>query len=463
MKKENLFVFLLENRYVILEILWEYNRKDIKEVQRLKKHSKNKRHPRITLVSLGVCVGLLCGMISGCDSAEKELPKINLSLWCAEEDHTVLQKMADTFQQKYKAEADINITISEEAETTCRDTVLGNPEEAADVFSFAGDQFGALYRAGALLEVTENANDIIDACGGDSSTTAQSAMVDGKLYAYPATASNGYFMYYNTAYYTEADVLTLDRMLQIAAEHGKKLSMDFTSGWYIYSFFEGAGLSVEMRKDAITNDCNWNAKDTKYTGVQVAQAMLDIASHEGFSNITTEDFQKGVQNGSIIAGISGAWDAKIVEKAWGNRYAATKLPTYTLAGDQVQMHSFAGYKLLGVSAYTKHPEWAMRLAEWITNEENQELRFDERGERPANAKIASSSKVQAAPAMAALQAQSPYGHLQDVADTFWTPTYLFGTVIGAKNPDGTDLQALLDQMVDGITASPKDAAGEVTS
>lgn len=429
----------------------------------MKIYYKHRRNPVKKLVSLVICVTFICSLLTGCGSAQEELPEVNLSLWCAREDHALLQEMSDAFQKEYEKEADIHITISEESESTCRDTVLENPEAAADVYAFAGDQFGALYRAGALLEVTEGAEKIIDACGGESADAVQSVMADGKMYAYPATASNGYFMYYNTAYYSEEDVLTLDRMMQVAAEHNKKLSMDFTSGWYIYSFFRGAGLSVEIGEDASTNVCNWNAKDTTYTGLQVAQAMLDIANNEGFLNITTEEFQEGVKNGSIIAGISGAWDAKLIEETWGNHYAATKLPTYTLADDQVQMHSFVGYKMLGVSAYTEYPEWAMRLAGWITNDENQELRFDQRGERPVSMKIAGLSKVQSAPAMAALQEQSSYGHLQNVADTFWTPTYLFGTVIGAKNPDGTDLQALLDQMVDGITAFPEDAAGEVTS
>lgn len=119
------------------------------------------------------------------------------------------------------------------------------------------------------------------------------------------------------------------------------------------------------------------------------------------------------------------------------------------------MHSFTGFKLLGVNANVKQPEWAMRLANWITNEKNQELRFEMRGERPANVKAASSAKVESDPVMAALNEQSEFGHLQNVADTFWTPTHLFGTEIAAKNPDGKDLQILLDQMVKGITAEPE--------
>ena len=49
-----------------------------------------------------------------------------------------------------------------------------------------------------------------------------------KLYAYPMTASNGYFLYYNKEYFTEEDVKSFDRMLEIAEENDKKLLEDFS-------------------------------------------------------------------------------------------------------------------------------------------------------------------------------------------------------------------------------------------
>ena len=57
-----------------------------------------------------------------------------------------------------------------------------------------------------------------------------------KLYGYPMTADNGYFMYYNKDYFTEEDVKSLDTMLSVAQAAGKKVAMEFNSGWYLYSF-----------------------------------------------------------------------------------------------------------------------------------------------------------------------------------------------------------------------------------
>lgn len=395
---------------------------------------------------------------SGCGKA---LPEVILSVWCPQESVEAVEQMITEFTELHADEAVFHITVSEEEELSCKETVLANPAGAADIYAFADDQFRELYNAGALLEITREADAIVAENGGADNGAIRSATVDGKLYAYPVTASNGYFLYYNSAYLSEEDVKSLDRILQVAEENGKKFAMDFTSGWYIYSFFKGAGLDVSLNADGLTNSCDWNSADTadgRYKGRDVAEAMLKIAENGGFLNCGDETFVNGAADGSIIAGINGTWNAVNIEEAYGENYAAAKLPEYTIAGDSVQMCSFAGYKLMGVNSATEEPEWSMSLAQWLTNEENQLTLFRLRGEGPSNVKAAASEEVRAAKAIAALGEQSAYGYLQNVGGSFWTPANVFGTTIAARNPDGTDLQELLDTMVRGITSPPEDSA-----
>lgn len=400
--------------------------------------------------------------LSGCGGSGKPeaLPTVELSVWCPEEEKELLSKMIDSFQAAHKDEATFRITVSAESEETCKAAVLSAPQNAADVYAFAADQFESLRQGGALLPVTRNAEQVIQNNGGADSGAIAGASHDGVLYAYPKTASNGYFLYYNSDYYTEEDVRSFDRLLEVAEQNGKKVSMDFTSGWYIYSFFKGAGLNVDRNEDGVTNSCDWNSRTTPIRGVDVVEAMLRIASSEAFLNGPDEAFQKGVADGSIIAGVNGAWNASRVEKAWGEGYAAAALPSYTVAGEEIRMHSFSSYKYIGVNAHTDQPDWAMQFAEWITNENNQLLRFQALGEGPSNVRAAASPEVQAAPALAALASQSEYSHPENVAEPFWTPAYMLGTVIVSGNGDGRNLQELLDEITADITAPPKPAASE---
>ena len=296
-----------------------------------------------------------------------------------------------------------------------------------------------------------NADAIIAANGGLEAGAVQACMSNGTLYAYPATADNGYFMFYNKAYFTEEDVQSMDRMLEIAAQNGKFIGME-VSGWYLYSFFKGAGLTMKSDATGLQNECNWNATDTPIKGVDVAQAIIDIGTHPGFLTFGGDSFVTGVKDGSVIAGVNGAWNAKVAEEAWGENYAAAKLPTYTVAGQQVQMGSFAGFKLVGVNAYSAHAGDAMDLAAFMTSYDAQVDRFTMRRQGPSNTAALSSSEVQSEPAIAAIVAQSPYADVQRVGSKYWDAAAALGKIIVSGNPGKTDLQTLLDNCVAGITA-----------
>ncbi len=298
---------------------------------------------------------------------------VSLTLWGAEEDGQLLARMVEDFKKEYAGQAELDITVEYVGESQCKDKLLEDIEGGADVFTFADDQLRVLVAAGALAEV-EDAEGIRER---NIEGASEAASVNGKLYAWPMTADNGYFLYYNKAYFSEEDVKSLDAILQRAQEAGKLVTMEWTSGWYLYSFFGCTDMELGMNEDGVSNYCNWNAVDTAIKGTDVAHAMLDISSSPAFWNTPDGEFVKGVENGSVIAGVSGVWNANAVEAAWGNNYGAVRLPTYTCAGKQVQMASFAGYKMLGVNAYSENREWAGRLAEWITNESNQTLRFVE--------------------------------------------------------------------------------------
>ncbi len=390
---------------------------------------------------------------SGCKRNEEEenissndLETVELLLWGAKEDEILLNKIIQTFQQQYQEQANFHITFAAQGETECKDVILGGLEESADVFTFADDQLSALAAAGALNTV-EN-DDMIKQM--NLSTAVEAATVRNTLYAYPLTADNGYFLYYNKRYFSDEDIQTLDRILEVAADNGGLFSMDWSSAWYVYSFFGNTGMEVGLNEDGITNYCTWNRQDGDICGVDVAQAMLNIATQPAFSNRTDEEFLQGVRDGTVIAGVSGVWNAVAIEEIWGEDIGAAKLPTYTCGDRQIQMASFSGCKLIGVNAYSKHYEWACKLAEWITNEQNQKLRFELREQGPSNIQAASSVEVQQSPAIAALLEQSKYSQLQRVGGKFWDPVTVFGENMASKNATGEDLQKQLDKMVKGI-------------
>ncbi len=400
-------------------------------------------------------IGILCTVsLTGCDKAQKTdssdagNQKVELVVWGAEEDKELMTQIIQSFQANYQGQADFQISFEVQGESQCKDVLLGGLEEGADVFTFADDQVNALAAAGALDPI-ENADEIRSK---NLSSAVEAATVNNQLYAYPLTADNGYFLYYNKQYISEEQVKTLDGILDAAAASGKQFTMDWSSAWYVYSFFGNTNLQVGLNDDGITNYCTWNQTDGDIRGIDVAQSMLQIAGSPGFANRTDEEFLSGVKNGSVIAGISGVWNSVAVTESWGENTGAAKLPTYTCNGKQLQMASFSGCKLIGVNAYSEHPKWAARLAEWITNEDNQRLRFEMRGQGPSNIAVADSSEIQNSPAIAALLEQSEFSQIQRVGGKFWDPVSEFAGNMAAGNPSGQDLQEQLDVMAEGVSA-----------
>jgi arabinogalactan oligomer/maltooligosaccharide transport system substrate-binding protein len=372
---------------------------------------------------------------------------VSLTVWASEEDQDFTQELLDKFKAEY-SDVTFDIQLGAESEADAKDDILTDIEAAPDVYAFADDQINELVNAGALQEVA--ATYTYDVANENLAGSVEAASMNGKLYAYPMTADNGYFLFYDSNVFSEEDVQSLDKMCEVAAAAGKKVAMICTDAWYNYSFFKGAGYDVTLNDDGLTNSCTWNADGA----TDVAQAIIDLGSTDGFESAADDaTIMTGVNEGTYAAVVSGVWNADAIAEAWGDGYAATKLPTYTVAGNQVQMSSFSGYKLIGVNPHSSNVGWAMLLAEFLTNEESQVARFEARGLGPANINASESDAVQASPAIAALAAQAAYATPQRVGGNYWEPANTLGSILISGNPDGTDLQTLLDNAVDGITAS----------
>lgn len=398
---------------------------------------------------------------SGNNSTSNET--VSLRVWGGEEDQNLLKELVDKFKTTYPDQK-FDIEIGVESESTAKDTVLTDVEAAADVFAFASDQIVDLNNAKALANIEDMdaalqnyaKKSVADVKTANGDGSVEAASIDGKLMAFPMTGGNGYFLYYDSSVISDEDAATWDTLLAAADKAGKKVGMTLASGWYDASFFYGAGFTTGLNDDGTTAiDFNGTSKDG-YTGVQVTQSMLNIASNKAFMAIADGDISNQIAGGTLAAVVSGTWDAENAQKAFGDGYAAAKLPTYTLDGKQVQQGSVSGYKFLGVNAYSKNVGWATVLAEFLTNEESQTTRFEQRQLAPTNKKVAASDEVSKNAAIAASAAQDAYGVIQTVSAKYWDPAKTFGEMIAQGSISATDEKAIqdaLDTMVEGAKAA----------
>lgn len=427
------------------------------------------------LLSVALCVAMTATLLAGCgnnggsqnggnegngnNAASTESSNtpaasdetVALRVWAAEEDQDLTNQLVEKFKEA-NPDQKFDITVGVESEGTAKDTILIDPEAAADVFAFASDQIVALVNAKVLQPV----QDVETVTSANGEATIEAASVNDTLYAYPFSADNGYFLFYDSTVISEDQVKTWDGILEACNAAGKKAGMVMASGWYNAGFFFGAGFTSTLNDDGSTT-LDWNGtSSTGIKGTDVVQGMLDIATNSAFLPITDGDTANQIATGSLGAIVSGTWDAEAVQTAFGDGYRATVLPTFTVAGEQVQQGSVAGYKFMGVNANSKQVGWAMELAKFLTNEESQIERFSQRGIGPSNIAAAESEEVKANIALAAVTEQNnTFGVVQMAGDNYWDPTKSFGEIIAQGNPDGTDLQTLLDNVVEAVAQPTK--------
>lgn len=387
---------------------------------------------------------------------------ITLRVWGGEEDQALLTEQVEDFKKAHP-EQTFDIQVGVESESTAKDTVLADISAAADVFAFASDQIASLVRANALLNL-DTMNDVVtnysgksidDIKNANSAGTIGSATFKGNLYGFPMSGGNNYFLYYDANVFSEEDVQSWDAMLAKAEASGKQVAMTLASGWYLSSFFMGAGFTTSSNDDGTTN-CDWNGTSADgFTGVQVVEGILKIANSPAFLPVADGDLSNQIASGNLCAVVDGLWDAPAAEAAFGDGYRATKLPTFTVGDKQVQQYTYTGSKLMGVNALSENAGWATVLAEFLTNEDSQNKRFDQRQLSPSNNKVAERDDVKANIAGSASIAQDEFGSIQDVGEKFWDPTKTLGELCAQKQltqGDTAGIQSALDTAVEGITA-----------
>lgn len=399
---------------------------------------------RITALCLALC---MTASLSACSSKDKDKDNssntketVSLKVWGPQEDQEILKEMVESFK-KENTDKNYDIKLAVVGEKDTKTKILEDPAAAGDVFSFANDQIRDLVNAGALYEITRN-KDTIESENLKSSVEA--AKLGDKLYAYPMTADNGYFLYYDSSVVSADQAKKLDDILAAANKANKKVLMDVSDGWYLASFFLGAGCTIGLDENG-KQTCDFNNEK----GVQAGEAIKAFTANKAFmtgdNNILT-----GGMGDTICAGVSGTWNAEAIQDKLGDHYAATKLPTFTMDGKQVQMGSFAGYKMIGINSQTKQPVEAMKLAEWLTNEKNQLTRFEKRAMGPSNIKASEDERIKKNVALAALAEQQKHASSQrDVLQNFWAAGEAFGTAMEAKDYSKT-VKQLLDAMVEQI-------------
>ena len=427
---------------------------------------------KIRILSLVIALLMLCMAFAACNNNNNnnnnnnggEKQKVTLTVWGSQEDQEMLKEMCAAFAAA-NPDKEYKFLFGVQGEGDAADKVLNDVTSGPDVFSFASDQINKLIAGGALARVGGEYETFVKENNSATSVDAATITVKGEdqLFAYPMTEDNTLFLYYDKSVISADNVKTLGDLLDAAQAAGRKVHFKLNDdGWYLSSFFFAY---PELKYDVTYNE---NMTETGVSlnynnaqGLAVMKALVQYVNHPALVIQTddskliagfTPDAEGYVE---AAAGVSGTWNAQSIQGLLGDNMGVAKLPTVEIGGEERQLTTYMGCKLIGVNGYSQNKGEAHKLAQWLTNEQNQMKRFETRGFGPSNKVVAASTAVQNNPVIAAVMEQAKYSRAQkSVPGNYWTPMGALITPFIERKEAGTllaytdaELQELLDALV----------------
>ncbi len=342
----------------------------------------------LTLSTMGLAAVL---GLAACGTGGGGGDNATIDIWATAAEEAVIKAVVDNWNEEnpndtiaYRftavSEADAGTTVAKDP------TVSGAPA----LFLCADDHIYNLQSKNIILEVTGSYKEDILANRIETSVTG--ASYNGKLYGWPVTSDNGYFLWYDSRYLTAEDVTSLETILQKAKAAGKTFLMDVANGYYANSFVmspQACGLTSLSWTTNSQGQVYYNSTWDDATGVAVSEyiaGLLTPAYADGTLVVGGNEIIAAGMGTTMIAAVSGTWMEPELTKTLGANLSASKLPSYHIDGEAYQMASFSGTKVYCINKTrpVEEQKTAAKLARLLTDTEAQLTRFEIRNTLPCD-------------------------------------------------------------------------------
>ncbi|MCQ2520214.1 MAG: extracellular solute-binding protein [Lachnospiraceae bacterium] len=383
--------------------------------------------------------------------AEGDL-SFNITVWVPELAVDLTKSQIEAFNASNPDGINFTATVEAVSEADSATTMITDVESGADIFFFAQDQAARLIQSGGLSKLGIQAAESVSAANAAGVVSA--CMSGEDMYAYPLTADNGYFMYYDKSVVPEADIDSLEAIIADCEAAGRTFCMETdTSAWYIASFFFGTGCVSDWETDEDGAFISVNDTFNSDKGLIAAKGLYKLqTSPIHVSSSQGSEFDAAVPAAVVV---TGTWDYNTVSDILGENMGVADLPCFAVDGASYHMGSYNGCKLLGVKPQSDAARSASlhKLAQYLVSEEAQMDRFNELAWGPANLNAQASDAVQANPGLAALLEQAPYSIPQgQIHGSWWDIAKVIGTDVGESDGSDEGLKAALQKYEDTISA-----------
>ena len=370
---------------------------------------------------------------------------ITLKVWAPQEDqvdaNSWLMQVEAQFQAahpEYAITWDNGVCAEGDAKTL----ISADPAAGADVYMYANDHLGGLIQAGAVAKL---GGPFLEQVKADNNETFVGTVTyaDGDVYGFPV-APNTWFMFYNKAIVGDADITSLESILEKGI-----VTFDVANSWNMPAFFFAAGGSLfgDLGVDAAAG-----AQFGGQAGYDATLALLTLQENPNFKWDGDGYGNNSLKNGTVAAYFSGDWDYAGLYEALGEDLGAVAAPTVMINGAPAQLKAYAGSKAVGVNPNAKNMKAAMQFAAFLASSDSQLLRFQLRNITPAVTALIENADVAASIVAVAESATLAYASVAQPTiaemNPVWGPVGTFGSNIA----DGMVTRDNVVESVDAMEA-----------
>lgn len=328
----------------------------------------------------------------------------DIIVWATAAEEAVVNAVLEEHNASAAAEDKITVKYVAVAEGDTGTEVAKDPsaKSAPELFLVADDHIYNLQSKNIIVDLTSAYGKKIKDNNTEVSVTG--ASYGSKVYGFPVTNDNGYFLWYNKDKVSDTQAETFEGILGAAKTAGGKVLLDIANGWYAPTFFFSPDIcgtdSLKFKENAdgdVVYDVTWDSDKAVKAFNRVNELISTKKGSEGQykDNFTTggnDEIVAGFKDGSIVAAVSGTWMLEDLKTALGSesKLGAAKLPTIKVDGKDCQMGTFTGSKVYCVNASKTGDKAAdkrakaAKLADLLTQKKSQLIRFEKRATVPCN-------------------------------------------------------------------------------
>lgn len=319
-------------------------------------------------------------------------PFVPIDVWVTYSEEKVVEEIVEEWNNTHDVEKfKINFRIV--GESDCGLSMSKDPtiNGAPALFLTSDGYISSLVEKNVICEIKDEAKYNVET--NNLEVSLVSVTQQDKVWGYPITADESYFLWYNNSLVDADKIDSLEELLAYAKETGKTVMMNPSNGFYAYSFLmspQACGTdSLKWEKVSGQNiyETTWDSD----VGIKVSEYISNLLStYYADGTLVTEydvDMISEFANGTLMAAVGNSWSQFDLINAIGEEnLSAYKLPEYHIDGQAYQMSSMFSSKVYCINKTKPENEQytAMALAELLTSKEAQLKRFELRGTLPCN-------------------------------------------------------------------------------